>query len=162
MFRFIIRDLLWLTVIVALGCCWYASYRRWSHLLEWSQWEAHVNWVMYKDLQEAVEIAKRRGTAPDPLLIRGNHEDVRRGLKVDFRQHRGWPADANNYIVELEKEVKTYDMDYSVIWELLDDSQRAIATTKATNPIYSRTGRLEEFHRLKTSLPTDSTTAALP
>jgi len=154
MFRFIIRDLLWLTVIVALGCCWYGSYRTWSHLLEWSQWEAHVNWIMYKDLQETLETAKRRGAAPNPISIRGNHED----LKVNFRQHRGWPADASNYIAELEKEVETYDIDYSVVWELLDDGQRAIAATKATNPKYIRTGRLEEFRRQNSQ----STAAAIP
>jgi hypothetical protein len=30
MFRFTIRDVLWLTVVVALGIGWWLSYRHWS------------------------------------------------------------------------------------------------------------------------------------
>jgi cation diffusion facilitator CzcD-associated flavoprotein CzcO len=72
MFRFTIRDVLWLTVVVALGLGWWMNHRRQSndvqtlldvirHETPWLVENDHADWSMNQMRQEA---QPRRGQLP--------------------------------------------------------------------------------------------------
>jgi len=61
MFRFSIRDLLWLMVVVAICCTWFIHTKRLSSRIAAREREAKLNWFLYEGQMREVEMAKLAG-----------------------------------------------------------------------------------------------------
>ena len=69
MFRFTIRDVLWLMVVAAMACAWGVSSRRWSDSLEASERKSQAFWLLARKLNDRMEDARQRGLLPEPVDI---------------------------------------------------------------------------------------------
>jgi hypothetical protein len=83
-----IRDLLWLTLVAALGSAWHVNNLRMFTMIDRSRTEAHINFVSFSNLKDRVEDAKRRGLSASEISGSRDWDDERRYTKADYRQLR--------------------------------------------------------------------------
>ena len=77
MFRFTIRDVLWLTVVVAICCTWFIHNKRWSLRFAASEQKAKVNWHLFQVQTQEVKNAMEEGRQAQVAESAGYFEALR-------------------------------------------------------------------------------------